>query len=334
MTVCTPPRTTSVDARLARASTRGPVLVAVLAILVLGAARALAPGTLAAVGPVILLVGLLLGLPHGATDVARLTPGAPLPRQGAVGAVYLTTTVVVLVLWWWQPLAVLLVLLVVTVVHFGQTDLAAVRWAHAAPSSSARGWSTAASMMARGATPVIVPFALWPAQTQPLLDLLTSGHAAAVATAATWALPVLLVALVTEADLEITVLVALFVLLPPLPAFGVYFAAWHAWRQTLHQLAQDAAGQEHPTLQSLLKAFARRAVVPTAVALLGLGTLVTVWGTGIPAGYLVLLLAITVPHALVSARLDPTSPGLTSMPAPSPGGAGRMRHGQCRRFAP
>lgn len=304
MSVLAPPGEHRLHARLARACRRVPLLAAATAVVVLGLLRALTPGAFDVLGPAVLLTGLLLGLPHGAVDVARASGGAPLRRQAGPALGYLGLTLGVLALWWWQPLPVLLGLLAITIIHFGHTDLSAQRWARAEPP---RGdVRTAATVFARGGPPVLLPFALWPAQTRPLLDLLTSGHAEVVTTVSRWALPLLALALALAAERETVLLVVLFVVAPPLAAFGVYFAAWHAWRQTLQLLATETP--QPPSVRAALTRFARTAALPTATALVGLGVLVALWGTGIPAAYLVLLLAITVPHALISARTDGVTP--------------------------
>lgn len=304
MTVLAPTGDQRLHARLARACRRVPVITVVTAVVTLGLLRVLAPTTMGALGPVVLLTGLLLGLPHGAVDVARASGGAPLTRQAGAALAYLGLTLGVLALWWWQPLPVLLALLATTIIHFGHTDLSAQRWARQRPPRG--GWRVVATVLARGGPPVLMPFALWPSQTQPLLDLLSNGNADVVTTVARWALPLLAVALVAAAERETVLLVVLFVVVPPLGAFGIYFAAWHAWRQTLQLLATE---QPDPgSLRMALARFTRTAALPTGVALAGLGVLVALWGSGIPAAYLVLLLAITVPHAVVSARTGGVTP--------------------------
>jgi hypothetical protein len=55
-------------------------------------------------------------------------------------------------------------------------------------------------------------------------------------------------------------------------------------------------------LRRRLRRLTRSAVAPTAAALVGLAALVAV-GRDVPAAVLVVLLALTVPHAVVVARL-------------------------------
>jgi hypothetical protein len=85
-------------------------------------------------------------------------------------------------------------------------------------------------------------------------------------------------------------------LVPALPAFGVYFAAWHALRQTCTQLADTGA----PALgvRRAGRVLARQAVLPTAGALTMICALLWAGGGTLTGASLALLLAITVPHTL------------------------------------
>jgi Brp/Blh family beta-carotene 15,15'-monooxygenase len=294
---------------VARTARYAPPVVALVATAVLGPLGAVSPDLGLRVGTGVLVVGLLLGLPHGALDVDRLhrallrtSPGHPHRRLVGLVAGYATVTGVVLALWWAAPLAVLLVLLGLTIAHFGTADLAVTRWAGALiPGPS---W---VGVLTLGGLPVVVPLALRPATTTPLLNDLSGGHAPTVHAIALAVLPLVAVATATvlvtalrRRDLPtaatVTALGLLVCLVPALPAFGVYFAAWHALRQTCTQLADTGA----PALgvRRAGRVLARQAVLPTAGALTMICALLWAGGGTLTGASLALLLAITVPHTL------------------------------------
>jgi Brp/Blh family beta-carotene 15,15'-monooxygenase len=104
---------------------------------------------------------------------------------------------------------------------------------------------------------------------------------------------------------ELVLVLAVAALLPPVAAFAAWFAGWHAVRHTARLVRLDprngtdlAAG----LVGRPLVRFARAAALPTVAALIGTAALVTV--TGVTGGLLVALLALTVPHTAVVARLS------------------------------
>lgn len=96
-------------------------------------------------------------------------------------------------------------------------------------------------------------------------------------------------------------------------AFGLYLGGWHALRQSA-QLLRERGSAPTP-LRATAAALARRAAAPTVAALAVIASMALWYGMDLPAADLALLLAVTVPHSVVSAwkdrgnLLDRTVPG-------------------------
>lgn len=322
-------------ARLAAVAERSPVVALALTIAVFVPLRLAWPEAVARLGPIILVAGLLAGLPHGAADVERAGSGLPRTRRALLGLAYAASAAVTFALWWVDRTAVLILLLALAVAHFGDGDVAVAAWSR--PIRSCRHLPTpgplrrATTRLAFGGIPVVVPFAIWPGRTAPLLDALAPGHAGAVTFAAMAALPLVgvaatavTVAAVRDRDrwtvAALALLTLLFLAVTPLIAFGVYFASWHALRQTCQQLAVDGndptgPGRPGRTLRGRTLAWTRRAAAPTAVTLAVLVVLTWLTGLHLPATYLALLLSVTVPHSVVDAWQARVRPVLSRSPA-------------------
>lgn len=283
--------------------------------------------------------GVLVGLPHGAVDWAAL----PLGRHGRldwrdvaiVGLLYAVLGGLVVAAWWVAPIPAAVGFLLLTLLHWGQGDRHTLEVLYGAEHVSdpvGRGLA----ICVRGAIPMVVPLLAFPATYRRVLDLFVApfGGTATVswlvADGTRLALGAAL-ALVTLAAIgrglavrgptrawvtdltETLALWATFLLVPPVFAIGVYFAAWHSWRHVARVLLLDepsstaiAAGRwGRPTLR-----FAVAAAVPTALALALLGALwlaVPAPPTTIPGltGLgLVAIAALTLPHVAVVTWLD------------------------------
>ncbi|GAA3726468.1 hypothetical protein GCM10022225_04480 [Plantactinospora mayteni] len=299
--------------------------------LVLGATLTLYPLTLyplalsepVSSSPLPTLLGLLLGLPHGAVD--HLVPGwlgsaRRLPVRLAVLLGYAGTAGAALCAFLARPAAALLGFLVLSVVHFGAGDEA-----FRAEREGVRPRLRPFGVLAYGGPPVVLPLALWPEQVDPLLERVAAGSTAlltAEVRAGALLLTALAITVTALRDLargrrgdvaQLGVLTAVFVVVPPTCAFGVYFAAWHSLRHVARLLAADpanAACLREGRLAPALWRFARQAALPTGIVLVSFALLV--WYAG-PAGTLpaafAVLAALTLPHALVVAWLDRHRPG-------------------------
>jgi len=269
----------------------------------------LAPGALQAAGPALVVLAGVLGLPHGAVDHLAWgwAQGEVRPRL-AVVAGYAVAAVGAVGLALLAPVPALVVLLILAAAHFAEGEVGWARLRGAEPQ-----WLAGA---AAGAAVVALPLALRPEQVRPLLagldPQLPGLLLAAPVRGALLALTALLVVAAAASTLrdrvrlaELALVVAVAALLPPLAAFAVWFAGWHAVRHTARLVRLDPRSRgdlELGLVARPLGRFARAAALPTVVALVGTAALVAV--TGVTGGLLLALLALTVPHTAVVARLD------------------------------
>ena len=257
------------------------------AVLLATTAGGLAPGWGSAVGPAAVVLAGLLGLPHGAVD--HLALGWVRGRTGAARPVVLLAYAVAALsaaaLALAAPLPALLALLVLSAAHFAEGEAAYDRL---------RGGPGLA--LPAAARPLLVALApTVPTVLAPVrLPVLVLTAALVVA-----ALVVALRAGRLLVATELVVVVGGAVAGPPLLAFAVWFGLWHSPRHLVRLLALQPGGSGRVRGRRL----AVGAAAPTAVAAGGLVGLTLVVG-GLPGAVLLVLLALTVPHAAVVARLD------------------------------
>ncbi|MFV2008959.1 MULTISPECIES: Brp/Blh family beta-carotene 15,15'-dioxygenase [unclassified Micromonospora] len=269
--------------------------------------------------PLPLLVGLLLGLPHGAVD--HLVPAWLRPASDGwrprVSLLVGYACLAVLVWWICHRFSgpALVVFLIVAVVHFGTGDEAFHRQRDAR-----RTPTRPYAVLAYGAPPVLLPLTLWPDHVDPLLESIGAGSAYLLNSEVRVSAVVLAGAAVVATmvnDLRagrrgdagyLGLLIAVFVLVPPGWAFGTYFAAGHSVRHVARLLLADpgnaatlAAGRLGPALRR----FAAQAAIPTG-AVLAVLVPFAVSATpqvGLSTGFAVLA-GLTAPHALLVLWLD------------------------------
>ena len=272
------------------------------------------PQSLGTATPWIAATGIVLGVPHGAVD--HLVPGwaaaswRSRPRRLVVLAIYLGIAGAAFGALHHVPELSFAVFLLVAALHFGwgETTFAAERRGEPVPGVYRGWWPT----FAYGAVVIVLP--LWSPDARTVLTPLAPGLVAWIAevpavgvVAAVVAVSVstiawsLLHARAGEAG-ELAILTTLFLLAPPLAAFGVYFGLWHAVRHTSRLLEVVAPGGG---VGRQLVAYVRAAVLPTVAVL---AALVLLWqnrgdGVVILAGVSVLL-ALTFPHVVIVAILD------------------------------
>lgn len=310
--------TTALGRRLLHARVRA---VGTGAVLVLLAAAAAAPDLVTAWAPAIAVVGVLLGLPHGAVD--HLVPGwaaaRPLGRRPM--ALLLTGYLLVVAagaaaLRAW-PVPTLALFLGVSAWHFGRGEVVEAAQAAGRPVPSPA--HDLLPSLAHGLVTVGLPVAAWPAVSLPLLDLLAPGASRvpgwlppAVAAVALLAVAAALTQLVLghrpgEA-VELALLAVTFWTVHPFAAFGLYFGLWHSLRHGA-RLVDLAAG--NGPLRLGLRRVALQAVLPTAGAVAFLAVVASTVrlapapaASGLLAAELATLVGLTFPHAVVVAGLD------------------------------
>ncbi|MGY1633998.1 beta-carotene 15,15'-dioxygenase, Brp/Blh family [Geodermatophilus sp. SYSU D01186] len=282
-----------------------------LAVAILGLAVGLVvPGGWGHGAQAVLVAGLLLGLPHGAVDhvllAARL--GRSVGRQVAVTGGYAALAASAWLLFRAFPGPGLAVFVAVSVWHFGSGETAVADLRAGRP---VRRRVPAAVVL--GSVVLLVPLARPSPLTAEVVAAVLPGAAAdrtllppvvvpAVVVAAVGLAALFLVRRRRLEALEVAVVLAVALVLPPAAALGLWFGTWHSVRHVARVVAEDLTGGPAVALCRFLRA----AALPTGAAL---GALLVVWmttdgGHGLVAALLPVLAALTLPHTLVVAWLD------------------------------
>ena len=269
----------------------------------------------------IAVIGLLVGVPHGAIDhllAARIFAGHSLLT---VVAVYAGLAVAVWAVLRWAGPASLLVVVALSAVHFGLGELEVAR--------ALTGWRpapvVAAGVVAAGCGALVLPIVRSGAQLQTVAMSVSPDLARAIGNApfhVVLALLWLVAAVVaitaalrsgyTAVALDVALIGFLGLLAPPLVAFAVWFGGWHALRHNARLMTVEpgcaellADGRRRDAALRL----GRLAALPSAAALSVLAGLI--WFTATAndpstavAEVLRVLLALTVPHMVVVFWLD------------------------------
>jgi Brp/Blh family beta-carotene 15,15'-monooxygenase len=269
---------------------------------------------------VLVAVGLLAGLPHGAVDhrlAAGLTGWPPL----VVGAVYAGVAALAWLLISTTGLVALIPVLALSLVHFALGELEVVR--------ATTGWNpstpAAVAVAVAGTGALLLPLARADEQLvavagsiSPHLGALLGAELSRAALVAVWGLAAAgasvaaLLARQPVVVLDIVLVGLLGAVAPPLVAFAVWFGGWHALRHCARLLTVDppsaallALGHPGRAVGELVRA----ARWPSLAAVAVLAALVVASATAAdPAAAvgttLVVLLALTVPHMLVVLGID------------------------------
>lgn len=276
-------------------------------------------------GPLLVVGMVVLGVAHGACDqfVVPATHPALAGSRGRYWAGflggYLGLAAAVGGLWWWQPAAAVALFFALTAWHWGSAD---------APLARHRVQWVVHSLL-RGGLIFAVPLWHRPAETQSTVNgLLTLAgaspvSAAAMAHATTLLVPVVLVGhlllwasylwqqqgrLARTDALEVLLLGALLVVLPPILSGTVYFVGWHSLQHVLrmNQLMENRpATMPRRGLWAELWFFLRQSAPLLLISVVGLALVFGVaWARGASASVLVSLTllaasVVTLPHALL-----------------------------------
>jgi len=274
---------------------------------------------------------VVFGLPHGAVDhlvPARLRDETPDLRSVACMTVAYTVFVVVYAaVWFVVPTLAFAFFIALTLYHWGQGDLhASLAFLRTNVDSRV---GRAFTLIARGSLPMLAPLVFFPSEYEEVADAVIGVFDPRGATAVAFAFEptfrlavavLLVVACVAtvyfsrstfEAG-ELLLLGVYFATVPPILAVGFYFCFWHSTRHIARLLALDPVASERVESGEATRAFVRfvRDATPlTAGALVVFGAL---WFFASPpatlegffALYLVLLAALTLPHAGVVTLMD------------------------------
>lgn len=300
---------------------------------------------------------VLFGLPHGAVDhlvPARLA-GRVTDWQSVLGVVllYLALSGLCLALWFTAPAAAFVLFVCVTVFHWGAGDLHALLFFGPDGLWGMGPVSRALLLVFRGCLPMLVPLLFFPDAYRGVASAaagLFGGDAAALsgafspafrlAAGAALASVAAVFSLRAAGDLaggrralmpvalETFLLFAFFAVVPPVLAVGLYFTLWHAPRHVARLVLLDPAGSRYLGAGRPVRALARFAAEAAPLTVLALALLAGLLlavprAAGDPGSllalYLVLVSALTLPHASLVAYMDARQ-GVWERARPSPGG--------------
>jgi Brp/Blh family beta-carotene 15,15'-monooxygenase len=267
---------------------------------------------------VIAVIALAIGIPHGALDHLVTLPKAQPKKMAIFIVVYVAVAVVAVIgILKFNTIGFIIVLFM-SAIHFGIGDAAFINEIDKR-SNTDRKLNRWFYIPAAGFTPVFIPL-VNSASTQALASVnpaLINWHQGfdseillAVSAFAVLAIAVMGLTKRYREALDLTLLLLLAHLAPPLIAFAVYFGCWHAMRHTARLTLSLPRSIENLNQGMLRKAFSN-AVIPGLPALIG---------TFVVAGFmalsgrdfsddffwmaLVVVWALTVPHMVVTAKLD------------------------------
>ena len=265
------------------------------------------------------VIALIIGIPHGALDHLVTLPKNKPAKMALFVAIYVLIAVAaVWAILRWNVLGFQLVV-IMSAVHFGIGDAAFIAESERLNNRASKSLiDRLIYALPAGLLPVFVPLSS---------DLTNSALAEVNPKLINWAgsstnfihLLVLLIAasslfvLVLKRDdrsaIDLALLAALSMLTPPLVAFAIYFGLWHALRHTarltLSLNKSEIAYQGNEPKRAFINA-----VLPGIPALIGTFIVAAVLAATNPDNsrllwsILVVIWALTVPHMMVTAKLD------------------------------
>jgi len=269
---------------------------------------------------VMAVVALAIGIPHGALDHLVTLPKSAPWKMALFVVIYVAIALAAIwaILQWnvWGFIAVV----IMSATHFGIGDSAFISELNHLKGNTSSKFPVWAYAPAAGLLPVVIPLVnsrSTEALTKVNAELInwhygyTSEIQIAVAAIATLSAMALISRKRFRDLLDLALLAALASVAPPLVAFAVYFGCWHAMRHTARLtslLPRSIASYEGGNSRGAFT----HAVIPGLPALAG--TLIFV---ALLAGFsqsnvsdtflwltLVTIWALTVPHMIVTAKLD------------------------------
>ena len=270
---------------------------------------------------VIALVALAIGIPHGALDHLVTLPRSSIVKMTLFIALYVAIAIIAV----WAILnwntAGFIAVVAMSALHFGIGDAAFIseldRSANQIASPRLAQFFYAASA---GFIPVVIPLTNQMSTSalnavNPALLNWHGGFAEELNNLVTiFFLLALIIQLFSKRyrdGLDLSILFLLATLTPPLVAFAAYFGLWHAMRHTARLTLNLKSSQSFVTQGNSAKAFLQ-AVIPGLPALVGTFIVSLALAAFSPERLsdellwlsLVVVWALTVPHMMVTARLD------------------------------
>ena len=267
---------------------------------------------------VIAVISLAIGIPHGALDHLVTLPKAQ-PKKMAIFIVVYVAVAVIAVIGILQFNTIgFIIVLFMSAIHFGIGDAAFINEIDKR-SDAERKLNRWFYIPAAGFTPVFIPL-VNSASTQALASVnpaLINWHQGydseiliLVSAFAVLSIAVMFVGKRNREALDLTLLLLLAHLAPPLIAFAVYFGCWHAMRHTARLTLSLPKCTENLNQGLNRKAFSS-AVISGLPALIGtfvVAGIMALSGRDFSDEFfwmaLVVVWALTVPHMVVTAKLD------------------------------
>ena len=267
---------------------------------------------------VVAIIALAIGIPHGALDhLVTLPKAAPL-KMAVFILVYVVVAVVAVIGILQFNTVGFIIVLFMSAIHFGIGDAAFISEIdrRTQPQSKLNRWFY---IPAAGFTPVFIPL-VNSASTEALASVnsalinwhqgLDSQILLLVTSFTVIAIAVMAFSKRYREVLDLTLLLLLAHFAPPLIAFAVYFGCWHAMRHTARLTLSLPQCIEDLTQGMPRKAFSN-AVIPGLPALIGtfvVAGIMALSGRDFSDEFfwmaLVVVWALTVPHMVVTAKLD------------------------------
>jgi Brp/Blh family beta-carotene 15,15'-monooxygenase len=270
---------------------------------------------------VIALIALAIGIPHGALDHLVTLPRSSVLKMTLFITVYVAIAIIAVwaILNW--NIAGFIAVVAMSALHFGIGDAAFIsemdRSAIQSASPRIAQFSYAASA---GLIPVVIPLTNQMSTSalnavNPALLNWHGGYAEELNNLVTiFFLIALFIQIFSKRyrdGLDLSILFLLATLTPPLVAFAAYFGLWHAMRHTARLTLNLKSSKNFVREGNSAKAFLQ-AVIPGLPALVGTFIVSLALAAASPERLsdeflwlsLVVVWALTVPHMMVTARLD------------------------------
>ena len=264
------------------------------------------------------IFALAIGIPHGALDHLITLPKNEPKKMAIFIAIYVAVAIIAVIGILKFNIVGFILVLLMSAVHFGIGDTAFINEIDKRSAARAK-LLRSIYIPSAGFTPVFIPL-VNSASTDALAKVnpsLINWHQGldqeiltVVTSFAVISIVVLLITRRVREATDLTLLLALALITPPLIAFAVYFGCWHAMRHTA-RLTLSLPLTKHNLSEGMLNKAFLNAVIPGLPALVG--TLVVAAGLALSGKdftddffwmALVVVWALTVPHMAVTAKLD------------------------------
>lgn len=267
---------------------------------------------------VIAVTALAIGIPHGALDHLVTLPKAQPAKMALFISIYVAVAVIAVIAILEFNVIGFIFVLFMSAIHFGIGDAAFISEIdkRTNPSRKINRWFY---IPAAGFTPVFIPL-VNSASTDALASVnpaLIDWHQGwdsqilvGVTTFTAVAIVVMILGKRIREAVDLSLLLTLALIAPPLIAFAIYFGCWHAMRHTARLTLSLPKSIENLNQGLRSQAFLS-AVIPGLPALVGtfvVAAVLALSGQDFSDEFfwmaLVVVWALTVPHMAVTAKLD------------------------------